>query len=312
MVDLAPSSRRHSRSAIGRADTMTAPPCSSIGASTVTISRDDNVGCFAQPVAAMSKQAIAKTAQPIRYLPIVSLPQRCTSAWPLHAALRLYTFLRIDRVAARLARVARSCRMMACCCPPAASIWRRMHCVAPAPSRRCGRGASQVTLGAWLAVGRPAQPLVALGFVAESRLDLATARPRAGHARADARAFRVIGLADLAWATRQTLPATCSIEAPDQSIAGVGSGSLHCRRASHDDTHVAFGDRLGRQGCAGPTDRQFGLGRRPPGAGGQHDDHHEPRPGQTHDGLRKDRSAARPRAASLAAGSPSCVASRQT
>ncbi|WP_206281960.1 hypothetical protein, partial [Xanthomonas perforans] len=62
----------------------------------------------------MSKHAIAKTAQPIRYLPIVSLPQRCTPAWPLLAALRLYTFLRIDRVAARLARVARSCRMTAC------------------------------------------------------------------------------------------------------------------------------------------------------------------------------------------------------
>ncbi len=208
-----------------------------------------------------------------------------------------------------LARVARSCRMTACCCPHAASIWRRMHCVAPAPSRRCGRGASQVPIGAWLDVGRPAQPLVALGSVAESRLDLATARPRAGRARADARAFRVIGLADLAWATRQT---TFSIEAPDQSIAGMGSGSLHCRRASHDDPHVAFGDRLGRQGCAGPTDRQFGLGRRPQALA------HSMTISTMRIRTRRmtdsaaDRSAARPRAASLAAGSPSCVGPRLT
>lgn len=66
----------------------------------------------------------------------------------------------------------------------------------------------------------------------------------------------------------------------------MGSGSLHCRRASHDDPHVAFGDRLDRQGCAGPTDRQFGLGRRPPGAGAQHDDQHDEDSDQAHDGLR--------------------------
>lgn len=142
--------------------------------------------------------------------------------------------------------------------------------------------------------------------------DLATARPRAGRARADARAFRVIGLADLAWATRQTLPATFSIEAPDQSIAGMGSSSLHCRRASHDDPHVAFGDRLDRQGCAGPTDRQFGLGRRPQALV------NSTTINTNHDRTRRmtdsaaDRSAARPRAASLAAGSPSCAAPCQT
>ncbi len=160
----------------------------------------------------------------------------------------------------------------------AVSTWHRSGAAAMAhPRQPRGRG---------YYVGRPAQPLVALGSVAEGRLDLATGRPRTGHAGVRARVVRASGLADLAWPTRQVLAPTVPIEAPDQPIAGMGSRRLRCRRVSHDGPHVAFGDRWDRQRSAGPADRQFGLGRRAPGAGGQHDDQHEPRPDQAHDGLR--------------------------
>ncbi|AAM35029.1 conserved hypothetical protein [Xanthomonas citri pv. citri str. 306] len=200
--------------------------------------------------------------------------------------LDVYTSFRIDRVAARLACVGRSSRIAACCCLHLASIGRCTASAAPASGRRRGNGASQATTRARLYVGRPAQPLVALGSVAEGRLDLATGRPRTGHAGVRARVVRASGLADLAWPTRQVLAPTVPIEAPDQPIAGMGSRRLRCRRVSHDGPHVAFGDRWDRQRSAGPADRQFGLGRRAPGAGGQHDDQHEPRPDQAHDGLR--------------------------
>lgn len=206
-----------------------------------------------------------------------------------------------------LARVARSCRMTACCCPHAASIWRRMHCVAPAPSRRCGRGASQVPIGAWLDAGRPAQPLVALGSVAESRLDLATARPRAGRARADARAFRVIGLADLAW----RLARPCRQPSPSKRLISRSQAwaAVPCTADAHPTT-----TRMSRSATAwiGKAARGQLTGNSAWVDAPQALAH-----SMTISTMRirtrrmtdsaADRSAARPRAASLAAGSPSCV-----
>lgn len=155
------------------------------------------------------------------------------------------------------------------------------------------------------------QPVIALGAVAESHLELAAARPRAGRAGADA-----VGAANAApcpWPTGRAPAATALVGMGEQAVAGPGRCALRGQVAGrHADAQVALGWRLGMQrGLTQAIGKSAWVGAAQALVDSTTISTNRYRTRRMTDSA-ADRSAARPRATSVAAGRPSRLAARTT